>query len=61
MIFSAGLLSLGAPFWFNALRSLASLRTKVAENITSEKEGKKKPPGAPDDEDEPAAPATTTT
>jgi hypothetical protein len=60
MIFSAGLLSLGAPFWFNALRSLASLRTKVAENITSEKEGKKKPPGAAAEEGETAAPATTT-
>jgi len=60
MIFSAGLLSLGAPFWFNALRSLASLRTKVAENITSEQKGEKKPPGAGvEDDDETPAPATT--
>jgi hypothetical protein len=46
MIFSAALLSLGAPFWFNVLRSLASLRTKVAQNITSEQEGEKSPPGS---------------
>jgi hypothetical protein len=45
MVFSAALLSLGAPFWFNALKSLASLRTKVAENISGEQEGEKVPPG----------------
>jgi hypothetical protein len=46
MIFSAALLSLGAPFWFNALKSLASLRTKVAQNISTEQEGEKAPPGS---------------
>lgn len=30
---SAMLLSLGAPFWFNTLKSLASLKPKVAEQI----------------------------
>lgn len=34
MLFSALLLSLGAPFWFNTLKSLASLRSSVAENIS---------------------------
>ena len=46
MIFSAALLSLGAPFWFNALKTMASLRTKVAQNISTEQEGEKAPPGA---------------
>ncbi|HVF70983.1 MAG TPA: hypothetical protein VM940_05185 [Chthoniobacterales bacterium] len=46
MVFSAGLLSLGAPFWFNALKSLANLRSRVAQNISNEQEGDKKPPGA---------------
>jgi hypothetical protein len=46
MIFSAALLSLGAPFWFNALKGLASLRSKVAENISTEQAGDKAPPGA---------------
>lgn len=46
MIFSAALLSLGAPFWYNALKNLASLRSKVAENISSEQAGDKAPPGA---------------
>jgi hypothetical protein len=45
MIFSVGLLSLGAPFWFNALKSLANLRSRVAENITTEQKGEKPPPG----------------
>ncbi|NBV22074.1 MAG: hypothetical protein EBS05_09165 [Proteobacteria bacterium] len=36
MLFSALLLSLGAPFWFNALKSLASLRSSVADNISAE-------------------------
>jgi hypothetical protein len=46
MIFSAALLSLGAPFWFNVLKSLSSLRSKVAENISTEQEGEKAPPGS---------------
>jgi hypothetical protein len=46
MIFSAALLSLGAPFWYNALKNLASLRSKVAENISTEQAGDKAPPGA---------------
>jgi hypothetical protein len=45
MIFSAALLSLGAPFWFNALKNLSSLRSKVAENISTEEAGDKAPPG----------------
>ena len=46
MIFSAALLSLGAPFWYNALKNLASLRSKVAQNISTEQAGDKAPPGA---------------
>jgi hypothetical protein len=30
---AAGLLSLGAPFWFNTLKSLASLRSSLADAI----------------------------
>lgn len=37
MCFSVLLLSLGAPFWFNTLKSLASLRSSVASNISDEK------------------------
>ena len=50
MLFSALLLSLGAPFWFNTLKSLASLRSSVGKNIwdedkstTSEKSSKAPP------------------
>jgi hypothetical protein len=31
-----GLLSLGAPFWYNALRNISSLRSTVAQNISNE-------------------------
>jgi hypothetical protein len=52
ILFSALLLSLGAPFWFNTLKSLASLRSSVAGNIADEKkaelkDGKAKTPGNP--------------
>jgi len=52
MLFSVLLLSLGAPFWFNTLKSLASLRSTVAGNIGEEdeaaqKQGGDKPPGTP--------------
>jgi hypothetical protein len=36
VLFSVGLLSLGAPFWYNALKNLTSLRSIVAQNISSE-------------------------
>jgi len=42
MIFSALLLSLGAPFWFNTLKSLTSLRSTVAKNISEEEEAEQK-------------------
>ena len=42
MFCSALLLSLGAPFWFNTLRSLASLRSSVAQNISGENEAERK-------------------
>jgi hypothetical protein len=42
MLFSALLLSLGAPFWFNTLKSLASLRSSVAKNICEEDSAEKK-------------------
>lgn len=46
------LLSLGAPFWFNQLKNLASLRSTIASNIsaedkTDEKHGSNPPPGTP--------------
>jgi hypothetical protein len=52
VLFSVGLLSLGAPFWYNALKNLTSLRSTVAQNISKEQEqaqkqadaGKPKPP-----------------
>lgn len=58
MIFSVGLLSLGAPFWFNALKSLANLRSRVAENITTEQKGEKPPPGTTKSNVSPEPPAT---
>jgi len=42
MLFSALLLSLGAPFWFNTLKSLASLRSTVAKNIADEEKAEVK-------------------
>jgi hypothetical protein len=42
MLFSAALLSLGAPFWYNALKGLTSLRSTVAQNMSKEK-GEQKP------------------
>lgn len=36
ILFSAALLSLGAPFWFNTLKSLTNLRSAVASNISDE-------------------------
>jgi len=38
VLFSVGLLSLGAPFWYNALKNLTSLRSAVAQNISKEQE-----------------------
>src|SRR5207249_6182639 len=42
ILFSAGLLSLGAPFWYNMLKNFVNLRSQVAQNISSEE--KQKPP-----------------
>jgi hypothetical protein len=55
MIFSAGLLSLGAPFWYNALKSLTSLRSTVAQNISNEQKQEQKKSGG----DQPAPPPPT--
>ena len=38
MLGAAMLLTLGAPFWFNLLKGLASLRSAVSENIDKENE-----------------------
>ena len=46
MLFTVGLLSLGAPFWFNVLKSLSNLRSRVAQNISTEQEGEKAAPGS---------------
>lgn len=37
ILFSAALLSLGAPFWFNALKSLSSLRPLLASKEAAER------------------------
>jgi len=46
MLFSVGLLSLGAPFWYNALKNLTSLSSTVAQNISKEQEQAQKEPDA---------------
>ena len=38
VLFSVGLLSLGAPFWYNTLKNLSSLRSAVAQNMSKEQE-----------------------
>ena len=38
ILFSVGLLSLGAPFWYHALKDLVSLRSQVAQNIAEQKD-----------------------
>jgi len=38
ILFSAGLLSLGAPFWFNALKTLSSLRPVVASKADQDQQ-----------------------
>lgn len=43
VLFSIGLLSLGAPFWYSLLKNLVNLRSQVAQNISSD-EQKQKPP-----------------
>lgn len=50
ILFSVALLSLGAPFWYHALKDLVSLRSQVAQNIAEQKDK----PGAA----APSAPAT---
>jgi hypothetical protein len=51
MLFSVGLLSLGAPFWYNSLKNLVSLRSTVAQDIAQQQnqaqqqgDGSPKPP-----------------
>jgi hypothetical protein len=46
--FSVGLLSLGAPFWYNSLKNLTSLRSTVAQNISKEQEQGQKQGDAPE-------------
>jgi hypothetical protein len=55
ILFSAGLLSLGAPFWYNALKNLTSLKSTVAQNITKEQDQAQKQPGG----DKPKPPPPT--
>ncbi len=38
ILFSIGLLSLGAPFWYHGLKDLLSLRSQVAQNIAEQKD-----------------------
>jgi hypothetical protein len=37
ILFSAGLLSLGAPFWYNALKTLSALKPTVANKEDQER------------------------
>jgi hypothetical protein len=37
MLITAGLLSLGAPFWYNSLKDLTSLRPAVSKLIGEDK------------------------
>jgi hypothetical protein len=39
ILFSAGLLSLGAPFWYNALKSLSALKPTLANKEDQERRG----------------------
>ncbi|HEV3394483.1 MAG TPA: hypothetical protein VG103_13370 [Chthoniobacterales bacterium] len=48
ILFSVGLLSLGAPFWYNSLKNLTSLRSTVAQNISKEQEQGQKQGDAPE-------------
>jgi len=41
ILITVALLSLGAPFWFNALKNLANLRTKIMQSEESEREKRK--------------------
>jgi hypothetical protein len=43
MLISAGLLSLGAPFWYNGLKTLLSLRPALAARVKKEREGESGP------------------
>ena len=56
ILISAALLSLGAPFWFNILKSLVNLRSLVADNISKEQ---KSAPGTPADADANASQQST--
>lgn len=44
MLFSVLLLSLGAPFWFNLLKSLSNLRSMLANNIAAEDKAEQQKP-----------------
>jgi hypothetical protein len=48
VLLSAALLSLGAPFWFNALKQLSSLRSIVANKEENERDERRLPPDAGD-------------
>ena len=39
MFVTALFLSLGAPFWFNALRNMSNLRPIIAGKVEKDKEG----------------------
>jgi hypothetical protein len=43
MLITAGLLSLGAPFWYNSLRDITSLRPALSKLIGEEKAAENKP------------------
>jgi hypothetical protein len=43
MLFFAALLSLGAPYWFNLLKTLTSFRPLLAQQVDKDKDRKQKP------------------
>jgi len=53
LLLTAGLLTLGAPFWFNLLKNLTSLRPAVANLI------EKRPTSAPALPNSPATPPSS--
>jgi len=48
VVLTAGLLSLGAPFWFNTLKGLSTLRSVVAKKEQDERETAKTAPDTGD-------------
>jgi hypothetical protein len=53
MLYSAALLSLGAPFWYNSLKGLTSLRSTIAQNMSKEQKERQEHPSLGDTSEKP--------